>query len=247
MHDSIVSARHAYGQRTGVNGPRTIRSLVQRRTRTGRLCEASVMRATRFLNALAASTLAISLVGGCSDESQTSEATTADTTADDDAGGDEILLPDPCTLATVEEIAVLLDRPVVEAKLETFPDASQCTWASTEASAEDDSVFPTVTISSVRVGDDDEGNRQRLDDVIALPSTEQLTVEEFTGVGAYRQCEDNDATSPQACDVFEDLILVYDQFYVSVDMTNYAWPKDYERTEVADIIESVGRSAAPRI
>ena len=188
------------------------------------------------------------LVAGCSGD-DASSGTSAGVVSDpsETTSTSVPVVPDPCSLVTVAEVAQLLDRPVAESTSETFADAALCTLSSTEPSSVDREWFPTVTIGLIHIGEANPGNRQRLDEVLALGSTDARELVDFDGVGAFRICEDSAAASAQACDAWDEFVLVYDSFYLEVNMTNYAWPDDYERDRVAEIVEAVATAVAARV
>ena len=146
-----------------------------------------------------------------------------------------------CGLLTTSEVSDVTDRVMGDGVEVEETSADVCEWISTQRSASPDIRSPMKV--TVAVGDLAPGEADQLD---GIDSPGEGFRVDGIGDDAVMVCGLS-ADIGDGCASHGPLMVVIDERYVTVEISNFAWPDDLTQDQVRDGLQVLARSAVGRL
>lgn len=142
----------------------------------------------------------------------------------------------PCGLLTLEEVSTAMRTPIRDGIESDASAGAFCTWQSTEAPSEglDSPIHLNLLVAPY------EGEAVTAIEAMAADPTENVVVE---GLGDLAVAHCSFGTT-EKCD---ELFVVVGQQYVELAVGNYAYPADYEESDMIGIVTALAELAVSRL
>ena len=204
------------------------------------------MRFTRnSLRVAAAATLLAGVAAGCTNKASTTPQTSAPTSSTlfgDTVPPTETVEPDRglCTLLSADELSIVLGKPVDDGEPDKVDGVPTCTWHATGAPVTTATSAPiSVMVAVLPYTADDSDTLQEL-----AGDTQHNTVLPDLGDFAIAQCA---FSNTDGCPWQDKVFVVLGDRYLEVELSNFAMPEDYQKSQVLGIVTAIAQMALPRI